>query len=101
MYSISGGGAGPVADAGVESRRFTLKHATDAAHRRVEDIVQAAGMFGSLDGYRRFLSATYRIREKLERELHASGASRAFPGWPERRIADLLAADIVDLGGCV
>lgn len=83
----------------VEDRRFALKRATDAAHQRVEGIVQSAGMFSSLDGYRRFLAASYEMRARFERLLDLNGAADAWPDWPGRRIAGLVAEDIADLGG--
>lgn len=82
-----------------ESRRFALKRATDAAHVRVEGIVQAAGMFSSIEGYRRYLAGSYAARARLEHRLDAAGAERLWAEWPRRRVAHLIAADIDDLGG--
>lgn len=82
-----------------ESRRFALKRATDAAHRRVEGIITSAGMFASLDGYRRYLSATLAIRTRYEILLDASGAAAVWAPWPSRRVAHLVAQDLDALGG--
>lgn len=82
-----------------EDRRGGLKRATEVAHARVEAIIQQAGMFGSIAGYRRYLEATWRVRIELEQALDASGAEQLFPAWPRRRIAPLIAADVADLGG--
>ena len=80
------------------SRRFALKAATDAAHTRVEDIVQSAGMFDTLEGYKRFLAASWALRVQHETQLDAAGAGRLWPLWPSRRIAHLIAQDMTDLG---
>jgi len=93
MYAIAG------ATRSAEDHRFALKRATDEAHARVEGIVQAAEMFGSIEGYRRYLAGSYAARARLEHRLDASGAERLWPEWPRRRIAHLIAADIDDLGG--
>jgi len=93
MYAIAGARVSP------EDHRFALKRATDAAHARVEEIVQAAGMFGSIEGYRRYLNGSYAARARLEHRLDAGGAERLWADWPSRRIAHLIAADIDDLGG--
>jgi heme oxygenase (biliverdin-IX-beta and delta-forming) len=82
-----------------EDQRFALKRATDAAHARVEGIIEAAEMFRSLDGYRRYLQGSYAARSRLEHRLDAAGAEKLWPDWPRRRIAHLIAADIDDLGG--
>lgn len=83
----------------MEDRRFALKHATDEAHARVEGIVQGAGMFASREGYRCYLDATFAMRATYERLLDDSGAALLWPEWPSRKIADLVAQDIADLGG--
>src|SRR5690349_1348819 len=93
MYAIAG------AAGSAEDHRFALKSATGAAHARVEGIVEAAGMFASVEGYRRYLSGSYAARARLEHRLDAAGAGRVWAGWPRRRIAHLIAADIDDLGG--
>lgn len=61
--------------------------------------MQAAGMFASRDGYRRYLDATFAMRARYERLLDDSGAAMLWPDWPSRKIADLVELDIVDLGG--
>lgn len=85
--------------AAAEDRRFALRRATDDAHARVEGIVQGAGMFASREAFRRYLTATYEMRARYERLLDLSGAAKVWPDWPGRRIAELVAQDIVDLGG--
>jgi len=50
-------------------------------------------------GYRKYLAASYEMRSLLERRLDLSRAGAIWPDWPNRRIADLIAADISDLGG--
>ncbi len=93
MYLTDG-----VSGAGAEGRRFALKRATDAAHRRVEGVVQAASMFASREGYARYLAATFKMRAEFERLLDMAGAAQIWPEWPRRRIAALVAEDIADLG---
>lgn len=80
-------------------RRFALKAATDAAHTRVEDVIRTAGLFDSIAGFRRYLAATWTLRIRLERQLDVSGAGELWPLWPTRRVADLVARDLADLGG--
>lgn len=93
MYSIDGAARPAAGD-----RRFALKQATDAAHRRVEGVVQAASMFGSRAGYLPYLMATYEVRAGFEALLDAAGAELVWPDWRGRRIAGLVAQDIADLG---
>ncbi len=81
-----------------DSRRFALKRATDAAHTHVEGIINSAGMFASLDGYRRYLVATLAIRSRYESLLDASGAASVWPAWSGRHVAHLVAQDLDDLG---
>lgn len=88
-----------LAKTATEDRRFALKRATDEAHARVEGIVQNAGMFGSREGFRRYLTATFDMRTRYERLLDRNGAERVWPEWPGRRIAGLVAQDSADLGG--
>lgn len=92
-------GAGPaVGSRSISERRFALKRATDEAHARVEAIVQAAGMFDSREGYRRYLSATWAMRDRFERLLDVNGVTQIWPEWQNRRIAGLAADDMSDLG---
>jgi heme oxygenase len=81
------------------SRRWRLKQATQAAHERVEALVGRAGMFASDEGYLRYLQATYRAREGVERQLEAAGAAALSPDWERRRLSQALSDDIRDLGG--
>lgn len=85
--------------AAVDDRRFALKRATNAAHARVEGVVQAAGMFNSQHGYRRYLQATWEMRAAFEDLLDRHAAGQLWTDWPRRRIAGLVAEDIGDLGG--
>ncbi len=97
-YSPDEGGGPACASRGVSDRRFALKRATDKAHARVEGIVQSAGMFDSMDGYRRYVSATWEMRWRFESLLDMSRAAEIWPAWPGRRIASLAALDLADLG---
>jgi heme oxygenase len=80
-------------------RRFRLKAATDAAHNHVESIVRSARMLDTRAGWLRYLEATFEMRAAAELALDAAHAERVFPAWPTRRLAALVAADILDLGG--
>lgn len=84
-----------------EDRRFALKRATSDAHDRVESVVRSAGMFETREGFQRYLAATYAMRVRFERLLDANGANRVWADYPTRKIADLVAQDIADLGGAV
>ncbi len=81
----------------VSERRFDLKRATDEAHARLEEIVQSSGMFASVEGYRRYLAATWAMRDRFEHLLDINGAAEIWPEWPSRRIAALAAHDMADL----
>lgn len=83
----------------MEDRRFALKRATNEAHDRVEAVVRSAGMFDTPEGFRRYLTATFEMRARYERLLDLNGAARVWADYPGRRIAGLVAQDIVDLGG--
>jgi heme oxygenase len=87
--------AGPT----VEDRRFALKRATNDAHDRVESVVRDAGMFETREGFQRYLAATYEMRARFEFLLDANRAERVWADYPTRKIADLVAQDIADLGG--
>jgi heme oxygenase len=82
-----------------EDRRFALKRATNEAHDRVESVVRDAGMFETREGFQRYLAATYAMRVRFERLLDANSAERVWADYPTRKIADLVAQDIADLGG--
>lgn len=82
-------------------RRWRLKAATAHAHAHVEDQLAAGEMLDSVGGYRRYLEATFEIRSQIEREMDLVHAERLLPLWPHRKIASLVAADIMDVGGWV
>jgi heme oxygenase len=98
MYSPERTLAGQGANHAPASRRFALKAATADAHDRVEDVVRSAGMFDTLEGYRRYVAATWALRTRFEGLLDMNGASAVWPLWPSRRIAGLAAQDMADLG---
>lgn len=83
----------------VEDRRFALKRATSEAHDRVESVVRGAGMFETLEGFRRYLAATFEMRARYEQLLDLNHAERVWADYPRRKIASLVARDIEDLGG--
>lgn len=96
-YSPENGSGLAVGVRGVSERRFGLKRATDEAHARLEEIVQSGDMFASVEGYRRYLAATWAMRERFEHLLDTNGAAEIWPEWPSRRIAALAADDMADL----
>jgi len=97
-YFPESGSAPAFGASGESSRRFALKRATDEAHAGLEAIVQSGDMFGSVDGYRRYVAATWAMRDHFERLLDINGAADLWPDWPGRRIAGLAAQDMLDLG---
>jgi heme oxygenase len=98
MYSPDITLAGQGGNTAPASRRFALKAATAEAHERVEGVVRAAGMFDTLDGYRRYVAATWALRTRFEGLLDMNGAAAIWPLWPTRRIAHLAEQDMADLG---
>lgn len=97
-YSPESGSTLALGARGVSERRFALKRATDAAHTRLEAIVQSADMFATVEGYRRYVAATWAMRDRCERLLDLNGAADLWPDWPGRRIAGLAAQDMADIG---
>lgn len=98
MYSREAEAGTAATGGGPSARRFALKAATDDAHTHVEDIIRSAGMFDTLDGYRRFLAASWALRKQHEDQIDRSGGAALWKDWPGRRIAHLIAQDIADLG---
>lgn len=79
--------------------RFRLRSATADVHAELDAVSDAAGFFGSRGAYAGYLGATLRARRAIEDGLDAARIEERFPLWPQRRISEALAADIVDLGG--
>lgn len=77
--------------------RSQLREQTRPEHEAVDrlfsrfDLAQTAG-------YRSFLCALARAHLGIEEGLDAAGAASLVADWPERRRADLLRADLADLG---
>jgi heme oxygenase len=76
-------------------RRFQLRERTAHAHAIVD---AAVGVFGDIVGYGRYLSAIYRFRAPLERDLEALAWPAAMGGWRPRQVSETIAADLADLG---
>jgi len=91
-------GHGPGAAAAARPRRDRLRRATGALHEGLEARLEAAGSFGSTDGYARYLGAVAPLYAALEGTLDAAGAGRLLPDWPRRRKAGLIRADLRALG---
>lgn len=74
--------------------RDALRQATKAEHNRLDGLVTLLD-FSNADDYRRFLSLQLMARAPVEQWL----ATQSLPIAPPPPLADLLAADLADLGG--
>lgn len=81
------------------TRRHRLRDATRDSHKRVDDLVQAAGFLACQERYPAFLQGSWFARVRLERILDEYQAIRLFHQWPKRRIAELLRRDYRDVTG--
>jgi heme oxygenase len=81
------------------TRRHRLRDATRDSHKRVDDLVQAAGFLACRERYPAFLQGSWFARVRLERILDEYQAIRLFHQWPKRRIAELLRRDYRDVTG--
>ncbi|MBX4910645.1 MULTISPECIES: biliverdin-producing heme oxygenase [Rhizobium] len=79
------------------SLRSVLRAETADCHAKVDKLF---GIFdlSSREQYRTFLRAHARIIPAAEHALEEAGVVRLLPDWPERRRAQLLFADIGELG---
>ncbi|MFN3945689.1 MAG: biliverdin-producing heme oxygenase [Allosphingosinicella sp.] len=77
--------------------RAALKAATAEDHGRVDALFARLDLAG-LDDYRTFLCAQAAAFLPIEVALDAAGAATVFDDWPGRRRADLLRADLDQLG---
>ena len=81
----------------VRGARWALRDATRDEHDAVDSAFGRHDL-SRLQGYSRFLDAQARAFVAVERAIDASGATAVIADWPERRRADLLLADLNDLG---
>lgn len=77
--------------------RFELRQATAKAHAAVDEAYSTFDL-AAPEGYQAFLRAQYACLAPLEAALTFAGAERLLPDWPSRRRAQLLEADLADLG---
>ncbi|MES2336473.1 MAG: biliverdin-producing heme oxygenase [Pseudomonadota bacterium] len=77
--------------------RVALREATADCHDRVDAAFSVARLDDSAD-YGRFLQAQAAAFIPCELALDRSGADAVLPDWSARRRADLLTADLGDLG---
>lgn len=87
LGSVDTGAAGP------GDLRFTLRAATDAAHRRL-DAGFAAHDLTRRDDYGTFLSAMHGPFLQIEAWLDGADPADLPPDWPARRRSDALNADL-------
>jgi heme oxygenase len=79
------------------SARAALRAATADDHERVDRLFSRLD-FGSDAGYRLFLTAQAAAHLPVERALEAANVAALLPDWFQRRRADLLLADLAELG---
>jgi heme oxygenase len=77
--------------------RFRLRHATAAAHARLDDLFSRFDL-SIASGYVAFLCAQAPAFLAVERALDDAGASALIDGWTLRRRSDALRKDLADLG---
>jgi heme oxygenase len=78
-------------------RRQSLRHATQTAHARLDDLIERAGLLKSRAEYELYLQATWTARWPCEQALESWGAAALYAAWPQRRICDTLSQDIFDV----
>ncbi len=76
-------------------RRFQLRERTAHAHAIVD---AAVGVFDDVVGYGRYLSAIYRFRVPIERDLEAFAWPASMGAWRPRHVGETIAEDLADLG---
>lgn len=79
------------------SARSALRAATAPFHDRVDAVFSKADL-KTRAGYARFLAAQAAAHIPVEDALDRAGAARLIPDWTARRRADLLRADLAELG---
>lgn len=77
--------------------RFALKAATDAAHQRLDALLDQLKL-GDRGEYATFLTIHAAVLPPLENALDRGGLPALLPNWEESRRAAALAADLADLG---
>jgi heme oxygenase len=75
-------------------RRFQLRARTAHAHAVVD---AAVGAFDDIVGYGRYLTAMYRFRTPIERDLERFVWPATIGEWRPRRVSAAIAADLRDL----
>jgi heme oxygenase len=76
-------------------RRWQLRERTMHAHAVVD---AAVGAFDDLVSYGRYLSAIYRFRTPIERDLARFDWPAAMGAWRPKSVSAAMAADLADLG---
>ncbi len=80
-----------------DDRRQRLRRATNASHRRLDGLVDRAGLLDSRARYGLFLQASWTARRTAERALEGSGVDDLYAAWPSRRVCDQLSQDVFDV----
>ncbi len=81
----------------MDKRRLRLKAVTESQHSALDAMVTSGRLLETVQGYRRYLSATLLARRQIEARLTLNGAADIDPSWPRRQIANLVEADLADL----
>ncbi|MCQ8240145.1 biliverdin-producing heme oxygenase [Rhizosaccharibacter radicis] len=85
-------------DAAHPSRSARLRHATRAAHERVDALVGDTGLFRHRAGYLRFLRVQHRFHAVVRPLYDPSPLLRAWPALAGGGRLEAVAADLRDLG---
>ncbi len=78
-------------------RRQRLRRATNAAHRRLDGLIDHAGLLNSRARYELYLHATWAARRPAEQALERAGIAGFYAGWPSRQVSDALSQDVFDV----
>lgn len=78
-----------------QSRRLFLRESTSTAHARLDATI---GPLDTLEACRRYLTGQFLFRKPLEEQLRRVGWPAGLEPAPDFWIADLIEADMADLG---
>ena len=78
-------------------RRQLLRRATAAAHRKLDALIDGAGLLNSRARYEDYLRATWAARWPDEQALELSNVGELYTAWPHRRLCAFLSEDLFDV----